>query len=192
MGLLATVLIVAGSALFSMLYTVSLQPKALSLRIGKRAFKLSGRLRALAMLFEGVTLAGYVLFPFGSTLNFQLSSSHSLVVRIAGGLFTVLCLGFMTYATIKGGRESAVPSEETELHHGIYDNMRHPQTLGEMLSWFGIATMLNSLSLLLYSLIWIPLFIGFTVIEDNDLALRFGNDYLEYTKRVGLFWKKRQ
>ena len=110
---------------------------------------------------------------------------------MAGGVFTVLCLSFMTYATVKAGRESATPNEATELHHGIYDYMRHPQTLGEMLSWFGIAMVLNSLPLLLYSSLWLPVFIGFTVIEDNDLALRFGAEYLEYERRVGMFWKKR-
>ena len=50
--------------------------------------------------------------------------------------------------------------------------------------------LLNSLPLVVYSLIWIPIFIGFTVVEDNDLALRFGNEYLVYTKQVGLFWRK--
>ena len=97
----------------------------------------------------------------------------------------------MTYATVKAGGESATPNEATELHHGIYDYMRHPQTLGEMLSWFGISMLLNSLTLLAYSIVWLPLFIGFTVIEDNDLALRFGDAYLEYSRRVGIFWRRR-
>ncbi len=50
---------------------------------------------------------------------------------------------------------------------------------------------LNSLTLLIFSLIWIPLFLCYTVVEDNDLALRFGREYIEYTKKVGLFLPKR-
>lgn len=190
-SLISIALIAGGGALFSILYTVSVQPKGLSLRIGKRAYRQCGVLRALAMIFEAVTLVGYVLFAFTTTLNIRFGAGGSIAVRIAGGVFAVLCLSFMTYATVKGGRESATPSEDTELHHGIYDHMRHPQTLGEMLSWLGISMALDSVTLLVFSVIWIPIFIGFTVVEDNDLALRFGDEYLEYSKRVGLFWKKR-
>jgi protein-S-isoprenylcysteine O-methyltransferase Ste14 len=67
-----------------------------------------------------------------------------------------------------------------------------PAALGEMLMWFGIALLLNSLTLFVLSLVWIPIFIGFTVIEDNDLALRFGEPYLEYSRRVGIFGPNRK
>jgi protein-S-isoprenylcysteine O-methyltransferase Ste14 len=190
-SLISLILIAVGTMLFAMLYIISLQPQALSLRIGQRAYRTCGRIRYVAMVFEAVTIVGYVLFVFGSTFNFKLVSSNPTPIRIIGGVFTLVCLSFMTYATIKAGRESAAPDEHTELHKGIYELMRHPQTLGEMLSWFGIAMLLNSLTLLLYSIMWLPLFIGFTVVEDNDLALRFGEAYLNYAKRVGLFWRKR-
>lgn len=190
-SMIAVVLIVVGTVLFSMLYTISVQPKTLSLRVGTKAYRRCGVIRSAAIVFELMTLGGYVLFPLGSTFNFKLTVGSSIAVRIAGGVFAALCLSFMTYATLKAGGESAVPNELTELHHGIYDYMRHPQTLGEMLSWFGISMVLNSLTLLVYSIVWLPLFIGFTVIEDNDLAVRFGDAYVDYTRRVGMFWKRR-
>ena len=189
-SLIAAILILGGTCLFSVLYAVSLQPKALSFRFGQRSYQTCGALRYLAMFFEMSVLAGYVLFVFGTEINFKLTTSNPTVIRILGAGFALACLAFMTYATIKAGPESATPSEETTLHHGIYDFMRHPQTLGEMLIWFGISVALNSLTLLLFSLIWLPIFIGFTVVEDNDLALRFGEEYLEYSRKVGIFWKR--
>ncbi len=97
----------------------------------------------------------------------------------------------MIYGVRAAGKEASMPRRETKLYQGIYHVMRHPQTLGEMLSWFGISMILNSLTLLIFSIIWLPLFISYTVIEDNDLAVRFGKDYIDYTKKIGVFWKKR-
>lgn len=188
--ILSVVLILIGTILFSVLYTISLQPKTLSLRVGEKAFRLCGRIRFVSMIFELAVVAGYVLFALGGRCDLPLSSGNALPTRIVGASVAFVCLSFMTYATIKAGSESASPRQETTLHHGIYDFMRHPQTLGEMLSWFGISIALNSLTLLLYSLVWLPLFIGFTVIEDNDLALRFGESYRVYSRGVGIFWRK--
>jgi protein-S-isoprenylcysteine O-methyltransferase Ste14 len=88
------------------------------------------------------------------------------------------------------GKEAAAPQKNSKLYQGIYNYMRHPQTLGEMLSFFGISLILNSWTLFVYSILFIPLFISYTIFEDNDLAIRFGQPYIDYTKRVGIFWKK--
>jgi protein-S-isoprenylcysteine O-methyltransferase Ste14 len=144
----------------------------------------------ISMAFEFITIAGYVLFIFGEYFNYVILTGNSLVIRIVGVVFTTGTFAFMFYGMAAAGKEAATPRKETKLYDGIYNYMRHPQTLGEMLSWFGIAMILNSLTLLIFSLVWLPLFIGYTIIEDNDLAVRFGKTYIEYTKNVGIFWKK--
>lgn len=184
-------LIAVGGLGFSMLYVISVQPAALSLRMGERAYRLCGLLRSIAMLFELAVLVGYALFPFGHFLNLPISAGHSVSVRIGGAVFALITLGFMTVGLVAAGGEAASPRKETGLYGGIYKYMRHPQTLGEMLSWLGFAMILNSLALLVFSVVWIPLFIGYTVVEDNDLAVRFGGEYLEYATKVGVFWRKR-
>ncbi|MBN2080325.1 MAG: DUF1295 domain-containing protein [Spirochaetes bacterium] len=189
-SLLALTCIVIGTIAFSMLYIISIQPASLALRIGDRAYPLCGKVRMAAMVFEMITLAGYILFIFGDACNFRILNQNSLLIQIPGGVFTLLTLGFMIYSTIIAGREATAPQKDSTLYTGIYHYMRHPQTLGEMLSWLGIAMVLNSVPLLLYSFIWIPLFISYTILEDNDLAVRFGKDYIEYTQRVGIFWRK--
>jgi protein-S-isoprenylcysteine O-methyltransferase Ste14 len=190
-SLLALACIVIGTIAFSVLYIISVQPASLALRIGERAYPLCGRVRMAAMVFEMLTLGGYMLFIFGDTWNYQIVEHNALLIQVPGGIIALITLGFMVYSTIIAGREAAAPRRESTLYGGIYHYMRHPQTLGEMLSWFGIAMVLNSLPLLLYSIIWIPLFISYTVLEDNDLAVRFGKDYIEYARKVGIFWRKK-
>ncbi|MBN2852889.1 MAG: DUF1295 domain-containing protein [Clostridia bacterium] len=189
-SLVAIILIITGAIFFSILYFISVQPASLALRIGDRAFRLCGVLRMVAMIFELLAVAGYILFVFGDMYNYTITVQNVLLIRIIGILFTAATLVFMFIGAAVAGKEAALPNKETELYGGLYHYMRHPQTLSEMLSWFGIAMILNSLTLLLFSIIWIPLFISFTVIEDNDLAVRFGKQYLDYTEKVGIFWKK--
>jgi protein-S-isoprenylcysteine O-methyltransferase Ste14 len=188
--LISSCLIFFGAILFSLFYIISLQPATLALRSGEKAYKLCGRMRMISMAFEFITIAGYVLFIFGEYFNYVILTGNSLVIRIVGVVFTTGTFAFMFYGMAAAGKEAATPRKETKLYDGIYNYMRHPQTLGEMLSWFGIAMILNSLTLLIFSLVWLPLFIGYTIIEDNDLAVRFGKTYIEYTKNVGIFWKK--
>jgi protein-S-isoprenylcysteine O-methyltransferase Ste14 len=191
-SLIAILAIAWGTVLFSIFYFISLQPASLALRIGDRAYTLCGMIRLFAMICEMIVLGGYILFIFGDIYNVVIVKQGVMVIRIAGSVFTIMTLLFMSWGVRDAGKEAALPSKDTRLYKGIYSYMRHPQTLGEMLSWFGIAMILNSLTLLVFSLIWIPLFISFTIIEDNDLAIRFGEDYINYTKQVGLFWRKRK
>ena len=189
--LISISLVLFGSVLFAVLYMISLQPKAYSNRIGEKAYFICGFIRMISMIFELCIVVGYIIFALRSEYNTSIVNTGILEIRIAGIIFTVLVLAFMFVGVFAAGKEAAIPNQKTTLYQGIYKFMRHPQTLGEILSWFGIALILNSLTLLIYSVIFIPMFVSFTIIEDNDLALRFGNEYIEYSKRVGIFWKKK-
>jgi len=171
---------------------ISLQPAALALRLGDKAYNLCGVVRMISMLFELMAIAGYILFVFGEYFNVSIVNQNVFIMRIIGIIITVLAIGFMFIGVFAAGKEASIPDKNTKLYKGIYNYMRHPQTLGEIISWFGISMILNSLTLLLFSIIWIPIFMSYTVIEDNDLSFRFGEEYIDYTKKVGIFWKKRK
>lgn len=188
---ISIILIIIGTLFFSILYMISVQPATLSLRIGNKAYKICGYIRLLSIFFEILVIYGYILFIFGKEYNYSITAQNDSLIRIIGSIFTLITLGWMFYGVYAAGNEASMPRQETRLYTGIYYYMRHPQTLGEMLSWFGISMILNSLTLLVYSIIWIPLFISYTIIEDNDLAVRFGDEYIEYTKKVKLFWKRK-
>ena len=189
--LIAVSMIITGTIFLSIFYIISLQPASLALRIGDKAYKLCGIFRFIAFFFEMLVLTGYIIFIFGDLYVFPIMQTNVIIIRIIGILVALITLTFMFIGVGYAGKEASVPQKDSKLYQGIYDYMRHPQTLGEMLSFFGIALILNSWTLFIYSILFIPLFISYTIIEDNDLAVRFGKSYIDYTKRVGIFWKKR-
>lgn len=75
---------------------------------------------------------------------------------------------------------------------GIYERIRHPQAVGEVFIWLVISLLLNSPFLAIFSLIYFPVFVVFCWAEEQDLLLRFGEDYAEYIRRTGAFWSKRR
>ena len=189
--LISLAMIITGTVFLSILYIISVQPASLALRIGDKAYYLCGILRFEAFFFEMLIIAGYITFIYSDLYVFPIMQSNVITIRIIGVLVTLVTLGFMFIGVRYAGKEAAVPQKDSKLYQGIYNYMRHPQTLGEMLSFFGISLILNSWTLFIYSILFIPLFISYTIIEDNDLAVRFGKSYIDYTKHVGIFWKKR-
>jgi protein-S-isoprenylcysteine O-methyltransferase Ste14 len=89
------------------------------------------------------------------------------------------------------GRESMEPRKEHALHGGIYRRMRHPQAVGEMPLFWAIALLLHSPFLVLWSFVYLPVFIVMCWGEERDLLLRYGEAYEDYRQRVGLFFPKR-
>jgi len=91
------------------------------------------------------------------------------------------------------GEETLKPRPDHKMYGGIYEKMRHPQAVGESVTWLGGAFLLNSPFLVLYSLIWLPIYYLMCRAEEKDLVLRFGQEYVDYMQRVGFLWpKKRQ
>ena len=75
--------------------------------------------------------------------------------------------------------------KEHTLFGGIYERIRHPQAAGEMPFWWVIAFLLNSPFLVLYSFVWIPIFLVMCWAEERDLVIRYGQGYRDYQKRTG-------
>ena len=72
---------------------------------------------------------------------------------------------------------------------GLYAYIRNPMILGLFLLLLGLGVLLGSLSLIL---LFTPLFILLNVlylkaIEEKEMGKKFGQEYLEYKKRVPLF-----
>ena len=77
------------------------------------------------------------------------------------------------------------------MYGGIYNKIRHPQSLGEVWVAHILALVLNSTFLFLFAFVWIPVFYWMTVVEERDLILRYGEPYIEYRERVGMYFPKR-
>jgi len=90
------------------------------------------------------------------------------------------------------GREALFPDKKHTLYGGIYQKIRHPQALGEVFIWWVVALLLNSLFLFIYSIVWFPIFYWFCKAEEKDLKIRYGEPYIEYKKRTGMFFPKKK
>jgi len=90
------------------------------------------------------------------------------------------------------GREALFPDKEHTLYSGIYQKIRHPQALGEVFIWWSVALILNSPFLFLYSIVWFPIFYWFCKAEEKDLIIRYGESYIDYKKRTGMFFPRRR
>jgi protein-S-isoprenylcysteine O-methyltransferase Ste14 len=93
---------------------------------------------------------------------------------------------------LDAGRETLEPKREHTMYGGIYQRIRHPQALGEMPAFWIVAFALHSPFLVLWSSIYIPVFVLMSKAEEVDLLLRFGQEYEEYRQQVGIFGPKRR
>jgi protein-S-isoprenylcysteine O-methyltransferase Ste14 len=175
-------------------YVKSAGPAALEKRVGPSAYSICTRYRVAASLF--MTLAGvnYVVYYF-YPLPVPLPQTYSWSWWVSG-LIAVLIAIPSGYLLARGmmdaGEETVLVKKEHQMYGGIYEKIRHPQALGELPLWWVIAFLLHSPFLALYSLVWIPIFLAMCLVEERDLVLRYGKEYLEYQKRVGFLIPKRE
>jgi protein-S-isoprenylcysteine O-methyltransferase Ste14 len=179
--------LVLSTLLFTLFYVKSAGPAALEARIGPRAYALCARYRVIASVLMTVATVNYVIYffyplpiplPAAFPWPWWVSALIALAIAIPSG-----------YLFIRGmrdaGEETMIPQKDHALYGGIYEKIRHPQAAGELPLWWVVAFLLHSPFLVLYSLVWIPIFVGICVAEERDLVLRYGKAYEEYRARTG-------
>ena len=186
------IVLVIATFLTGYLYIKSVQPVALSQRIGEAAWKKCERYRLISIIFMTITVINYIIYyfyplPVPLPRYFPWPWPVSIVIA----LIILIPAFYLLYRGSKdAGEETLKPSPEHEMYGGIYEKMRHPQAIGESVTWLGGAFLLNSPFLALYSLVWLPIYYLMCRAEEKDLILRFGQDYVEYKQRVGFFFPK--
>jgi methanethiol S-methyltransferase len=182
------------SLLFLYFYVRSVSPAGRAMVIGPEAYVACGRERAIAIFFELVITLNYVVyffFPLASRLprTFPWSWWVSILIAVAIG---VPALALMVRGMGDAGEEAIHPKEEQVLFGGIYERIRHPQAVGEVFLWWVLAFLLNSPFLALISFIFIPIFLVMCWAEEQDLLLRFGEEYAAYCRNTGAFFPKKR
>jgi protein-S-isoprenylcysteine O-methyltransferase Ste14 len=169
-------------------YVKSVGPAALEQKIGPVAYKKCTKYRSISGLFMGVVTLNYILYAFfplpipflPATFpwSWWVSALIAVVIAIPSG-----------YIWVRGmrdaGEETMIIKKEHTMYGGIYQKIRHPQAVGEMPIWWVMAFLLNSPFLVLYSFVWIPIFIAMCKAEERDLLIRYGEPYAEYQKHTG-------
>jgi protein-S-isoprenylcysteine O-methyltransferase Ste14 len=187
------VLLIASFA-FLLSYVRSVSPAGLEKTLGPRAFPLCFRLRMVSSLFEMLTVVCYVIYLF-YPLPVPLPASFPWSWWISGlvaALIAIPALLLMGIGLRDAGEEAMRPRKEHVMYGGIYTRLRHPQAVGEVFIWLVIAFLLNSPFLVIFSLIYFPIFVLLCWAEDQDLLLRYGEPFASYMRETGAFWPKRK
>src|SRR3972149_11644473 len=173
------------SLAFLAFYVRSVSPAFLEKINPGKGYRSCFILRSVAILFEMITLACYVIYyynpiPVPFPAQFPWSWWISLVIALVIGIpaTTLMIIGMKD-----AGEEMARPKPEHTMYSGIYDRIRHPQAAGEVFLWLVAALLLNSPFLAIYSLVFFPICVVFCWAEEQDLLLRFGEPYAEYIQK---------
>lgn len=146
----------------------------------------------LAVLSIAVVI-GFVIFRFRRVLlsvEFGFSWPLALLAAVFYGAGIVLELQWrrqVSIGTLLGLPEVSEESPDVLLDQGIYSKMRHPRYLGLLFQIAGSAFLTNYLAVYLLLAVSIPLLYFTVLLEERELVQRFGDNYLEYMRRVPRF-----
>jgi protein-S-isoprenylcysteine O-methyltransferase Ste14 len=167
-------------------YVKSVGPAALEKKIGPAAYAKCTRFRFIAGICMGVASINYMvyfLYPLSPPLPRAFSWPWWVSILIAA--IVAVPSGYLFWRGVRdAGEETMVVKKEHTLYGGIYGRIRHPQALGEMLIWWVLAFLLNSPFLVLYSIVWVPVFVIMCWAEERDLVIRYGEAYEAYQRRT--------
>ena len=188
------VVLVFSSLLFLYFYIRSVSPATLEKILGPGAYARCGRDRIIASLFEMLILINYFIYffhplpvPLPDRFPWDWWVSILIAFAIAIPSITLMVAGLKD-----AGEEALHPRKEHGMFGGIYTRIRHPQAAGEVFLWWVFAFLLNSPFLVLFSFIFIPIFIMLCFAEEQDLLWRYGDAYADYCKRTGAFFPRKE
>jgi len=174
-------------------YTLSIEPMKRSQKHGEKAWNECKRFRLIGGFFETVSVINMVLwiwFPL-PLVDTWIISPNIWVGILIGMIFLIPCLILMSLGVKDAGSETLTPSKDTEMYGGIYNYIRHPQTVGEFPIFVAIAFLLNSWFLVIISTLFVVIYVPIMIhYEEKDLVRRFGDKYVQYKKRTGAIFPK--
>ena len=185
-------LLLISSALFAVFYIPSLMPVKLAEKRGPNAWKLCEQLRTIGTIFMVIQLFNMILWLWFPVLELSWPIFFNPWIGYAVALIIFFSTLPIVYKGLReSGAEAKTPSTESKMFGGIYNHIRHPQTLGEMSWYLVVVFVVNSLFLLVYAFIFILIYLPIMIhVEEEDLIKRFGDEYREYQKRTGAIFPK--
>jgi len=177
---------------FLYFYFLSVGPAALEKVKGESAYRICGQYRVVAIIFEFITIANYVIYKF-YPLDTPLPETFPWawwISAVLAGIIGIPTTWLMVIGMKDAGEEMAFPKKEHTMYGGIYNKIRHPQAAGEVFAWLWIAFLLHSPFLVIFSLVYFPIFLIMCWAEEHDLLLRYGDEYAKYWNNTGAFFPK--
>uniref|UniRef100_A0A7R9ZCM5 Protein-S-isoprenylcysteine O-methyltransferase n=1 Tax=Pseudictyota dubia TaxID=2749911 RepID=A0A7R9ZCM5_9STRA len=187
--------LLVSSAIFLHFYVLSAQPASLEKRVGPRAYDLCARYRFVSSIFMFVAMGSYIAYYFYPLPGVPLPRTFPWpwwMSALAAAFIGIPCSCLMWLGVKDAGEETMHPKKDHALYGGIYTLIRHPQGAGEMPLWWSIAFLLNSPFLVIFSFVYVPVWLLMLLAEERDLVIRYGKPYVEYQKRTGFIFPKRK
>ncbi|NSW52141.1 MAG: isoprenylcysteine carboxylmethyltransferase family protein [Anaerolineae bacterium] len=181
------VMLICGILAF-IFYIASVGPAVLEQKIGIDAYEVCARKRKIAAGLYSTFFLSYFFYAFFPLENLPIPRFFEWNYFVSFGLGVLV--GFPSFLLLfkgieDGGEESLTPRKEHGLYGGIYDVIRHPQIVGEYLSFWSFTFFLHSPFLSLLNFLWFPAFWLTIRAEERDLKVRYGEAYQDYIRQVG-------
>ena len=158
------------------------------------------RTRLLALIPAGLLFL--VLFPYALVvllprLDAALNFPHlflGAVNIIIGGLLVTLGAIFGLWSIIRQmtqaqGTPIPVMATQKLLINGIFKYSRNPMLFGTFCAYLGVAILVGSISSMVAVILFTLLIIAYIkFIEEKELELRFGQEYLDYKTSTPFFF----
>jgi len=130
-----------------------------------------------------LTVIGIILFSYILKIG-TVSGVWSLFFRIFGGAFSVIGIIIWFIGALRSGMDKNI-SENKLKTDGIYSRVRNPMYSGLWILCFGISLFWANLFLIpIFFVNWMIMTIVLINTEEKWLANLYGDEYLEYKKRV--------
>lgn len=191
-GIINVLLLIFFTVMTLVIYWISVSPAGMEKIFGSKSYKICTFFRffsGFSMLGAFACYVGYKFFPLAIPIPAEFGWGYGVSVVIAIAV-TIPAILLHIKGIKDAGKESMIPDKEHTLYKGIYKYIRHPQAVGEVVLWWTAAFLLNSPFLVLYSVVWIPIFIFMCVAEERDLVIRYGEPYEAYRRQTGMFFPR--
>ncbi len=181
-------LLVLSMFLYCFFYSISVLPEHLTKMLKNNSYKTCGNIRKISFVFLLIFFIIQILVVFIlNSKNEVFFNSWGWIISAIIGVVIAIPAGLIMRAATKAAKgESYSPDKNNKMYGGIYQIIRHPQMIGDILYWFVIVFLLNSKTLFYINLLWIPLNLVIAFIEEYDLKERFGDEYTNYIKRTNM------
>ncbi|MCR4755240.1 MAG: isoprenylcysteine carboxylmethyltransferase family protein [Lachnospiraceae bacterium] len=126
----------------------------------------------------GIILFGYV-FKIGT-----LESPWTLIFRIIGGVLIVIGVAIWYIGALRSDMDESITENKLQTK-GIYSCVRNPMYSGWWIALSGIILMWHNAWMLIFPLLdWVIITIALINTEEKWLLDLYGQEYVEYKKRV--------
>ena len=119
----------------------------------------------------------------GSLFNELVNVVIGLIAIITGGVVAMWTI--VIQITLASGTPFPMLPTKKLLIVGPFKYCRNPMTLGTIILYGGIAILIGSFTALVSVAVFSAILIGYLkIIEEKELEIRFGSEYIEYKKKT--------